>query len=132
MYPHQLNEITTGTSSIVSPGHPTRNGRDYLPNSIRNTADPIPQKPIAIDVPLSNKRIISQQGCFTVHGQENHSIDKYFEDVESPRIAKFEIHEKNRSKLLNSLYLAGYKEDNVYQDLNALSKRIIREWLSDD
>lgn len=129
MFPHQLNKITINNSGIISPYAEGFNGKDYLPKPIRMTNNVIPNKPIAIEVPLTNKRIVSQQGCFTVHGKEDDPIDKYFEDIEQPNIARFKITEGIRSKLRESLFASGYKEDNVYQDLNSLSARIIREWV---
>ena len=128
MHPHMLNKQAINKEQIVSPRDPRFSVIDYLPKTVRETDHTIPEKPIAIEVPLSNKRIISQQGCFTLHGSEKHTIDHYFKGDSAPKIIKFLIEEKNGNDLQASLFMCGYKEDNVYQDLNSLSKRIVREW----
>lgn len=102
----------------------------YLPSAISNrlTVDSkLPISPIALTVPLSNQRVISQEGAFTVHGSDSKRIDEYFLK-ESDKIVKFIIKEENKEKIQEQLFALGYKEDYIYQDLNALSKRIIREW----
>ncbi len=46
-------------------------------------------------------------------------------------MVKLVIDESNRDKIQEELYSLGYKEDDIYQDLNSLSRRIIREWRLD-
>jgi hypothetical protein len=77
---------------------------------------------------LTNQRILAQQGCFTLHGTEKKSIDEYFDIEPNPTIVKIILSDNSyRDKLLTSLYSLGFKEDNVYQDLDSLSSRIVRE-----
>ncbi len=126
--PHELNNITQKDPDV--PCSLTENTVDtYLPEAILRESNKIlPLKPLAITVPLSNKRVISQEGVFTVHGSEKKSIDTYFSESNNDKIVKFIIKEDFRNKLQTQLFALGYKEDDIYQDLNSLSKRIVREW----
>jgi len=102
----------------------------YLPSAISNrlsVESDLPNSPIALTVPLSNQRVISQEGVFTVHGSGSKCIDEYFTE-ENSKIVKFVIKEESKERLRDQLFTLGYKEDFIYQDLNALSKRIVREW----
>lgn len=87
----------------------------------------LPSGPIALKIPQTNKRIKSQQGCFTVHGSATESIDQYLVDGDTNYAAKIIIKESDRKKFQKNLYALSYKEDDVYQDLNSLSRRIMRE-----
>ncbi len=127
--PCSFNYISVGKYTVFSPKHPDFDASNYLPKDIRGNSNEIPEKPIAIEIPLVNKRMISQQGCFTIHGSNNSPIDQCFEENADIKITKIKISEKYRKSLRDSLFIAGFKEDNVYQDLTSLSQRIIREWL---
>ncbi|HDZ9219515.1 FRG domain-containing protein [Vibrio cholerae] len=100
---------------------------NYLPSVIKNRGD-LPEKPLAVYIPNNNRRILSQQGAFTVHGTDKRPIDHFFIENDIDKIIKFVIKEQDRDKLRSELFALGYKEDDIYQDLNSLSKRIIREW----
>jgi hypothetical protein len=134
MNPWELNKLTVNDESIFVPGmkgDPSAiNVDSYLPVPLRqdNIAGLLPD-PIAIEPPFSNKRILAQQGCFTVHGSKKESILKYFEGVDLKGLITFYI-EKNQTKkdMITSLYRIGISEENIYQDLSSLSKRLIREY----
>jgi len=133
MVPGSLNNIQTGYAKVDCTL--TRPELDhYLPKSLssRLIKNPKPAKyPVCITVPLANQRVVSQEGAFTIHGEDNNSIDSYFLNAagkEKDHIVKFVIKEEHRHRIRKQLFAVGYKEDDIYQDLNALSKRIIREW----
>jgi len=129
--PFELNDICTNESSIFVPtgnGHSELiNLENYLPTPLRNngTSGLLPF-PVAIEPPFTNRRILSQQGCFTVHGSDSKPLQNYFIDKKSARIKKVIIPETSRSNLLQELCNLGITEESIYQDLNALSNRIIR------
>ena len=102
---------------------------NYLPESFSgNDKSELMTGPISIRVQPRNKRIISQKGCFTIHGTSAESVDKVLEDIPYS-IVKMEIYgKKTRDKILNELYLLGVSEDSVFQDLNAFSSRLKRTW----
>jgi hypothetical protein len=130
IYPHDLNESSID-DAFVHCTKATNKYDNYLPWPLKNqhTMDSsIPEQPIAVTVPLTNRRMLSQQGCFTVHGKENHPIEHYYRNFGSEKIFKFIIKEEKRKSLRKELFSLGFKEDDVYQDLNSLSERIIREW----
>lgn len=105
----------------------------YLPKALRNRWNtPVPETPIAISAPYTNKRIIAQQGCFTVHGNNELDISEIFTNSKNKEIVRFVIKgEELRLELLEALFQMGIKEDFVFQDLNSLSDRILREFTRD-
>lgn len=82
---------------------------------------------IAINPSFTNRRIITQKGHFTIHFSEK-PIEEYFIG-NSNDIVKIKINndEMTAFKMRRQLYALGLKEDDIYQDLDSLSKRIIRE-----
>ncbi|WP_221076302.1 FRG domain-containing protein [Agarivorans aestuarii] len=133
MIPGSLNKILTNHVDVDCTI--TRPDLDhYLPDSLASKSikeKNLPKTPLAITVPLANQRVVSQEGVFTIHGEEGNSIDSYFSNDSSEfkdHIVKFVIKEEHRERIRKQLYSVGYKEDDVYQDLNSLSVRIIREW----
>ena len=82
---------------------------------------------MAINPSFTNRRIIAQKGHFTIHFSEK-SIEEYFIG-NSNDIVKIKINndEMIAFKMRRQLYSLGFKEDDIYQDLDSLAKRIIRE-----
>lgn len=103
----------------------------YLPGALDETdAEEYPGFPLAIEPPLSNSRILAQSGCFTIHGNGKNTITNIFSSVNSRKrkFGRLFIEGKKlRRDMLEHLYSMGIKEDNIYQDLYSLSKRVIRE-----
>ncbi|ELB2770312.1 FRG domain-containing protein [Vibrio sp. Vb0667] len=128
MVPHLINEkvVDNGYVSNVSSDHGYEFD-NYLPSVLKNRGE-TPKEPLAIYIPNNNRRILSQQGAFTVHGTDERPIDEFFVENDIKKIVKFVIREQDRDKLRSELFALGYKEDDIYQDLNSLSKRVIREW----
>lgn len=88
----------------------------------------VPPEPFAFKHPLVNPRISAQKGCFTFHGSSTGGIEKYFADASNECLVKLVLRNpNNRNEIINQLYALGFKEDDIYQDLNSLSRRILRE-----
>jgi hypothetical protein len=83
---------------------------------------------IAITPSFTNKRIIAQKGQFTIHFSPK-PIEQLFTENNSNEIAKIIIENDDllASFIREDLYALGFKEDDIYQDLNSLSNRIKRE-----
>jgi hypothetical protein len=134
MDPYALNLQTIGQALVFVPtekwiGSETVKLSHLLPHSLRSSPEKdVLLNPIAIEPPLTNRRITAQQGCFTVHGARTGSIDAYLARHAPDKIRKFVFRRRQiQDEMLQSLYNLGIKEDFIYQDLEALSKRIVRE-----
>lgn len=128
--PFVLNKNTVDKDTIFTPNlyHEDDgvNVASYLPRVLCDAKTcSIPPLPIAIEPPFTNKRIIAQQGCFTVHGTKNIGINKI---LGHKGVRQFVISSSSVNALRSQLCEVGINEDFIYQDLNALSQRIIREF----
>ena len=127
---HDLNYITLGKSTTIVPCCDkdcitTQN----LPSALNSKVNPEFSKyPIAFKHPMSNLRIRAQKGCFTFHGHDNRSIDSYFDTMKCDYMIKIVLENNDlREEIIGKLYSLGFKEDDLFQDLNSLSNRIVRE-----
>ncbi|MEZ8348868.1 FRG domain-containing protein [Vibrio splendidus] len=130
MRPHLLNELSLDFKGIVAPNtfRPTMIN-DYLPKYLRSNNSDVPDSPIALSLPLINQRMISQKGVFTLHGFNNNPVDKVIAESKETGCLKLVLKSEDyRHNILEQLYSSGIKEDDVYQDLNSLSQRIMREF----
>lgn len=128
--PQSLNEISIDYKAIIVPStHKISMINKYLPKYLRRSIEKIPDSPVAINVPLNNQRITAQKGAFTLHGFSGKTINEVFSENNIKSIAKLSIKsEEYRLPILRQLHNIGIKEDDVYQDLNSLCTRIIREY----
>lgn len=128
--PRILNRLSLDYDAIVAPNSfKQSNINSYLPKYLRDNNDSIPEGPVAIVLPLVNQRMSSQKGVFTLHGFNKQPINKFITENSSIGCIKLKLKSEDfRSTILEQLYANGMKEDDVYQDLNSLSKRIIREY----
>ncbi|WP_286237890.1 FRG domain-containing protein [Neptuniibacter halophilus] len=101
----------------------------YLPEPLGGYEDSeMLEGPIAIRVQPRNRRLVSQKGCFTLHGTSTEKIDHVLSPVKKG-IVKLELNGKRtREKILDELYILGVSEDTIFQDLDAFSKRLKRVW----
>lgn len=108
---------------------------EFLPSTLRKKVDsklpsniPIPAKhPIAIEPVLNNSRILNQQGCFTIHPEKcSDSLQELLND-ENMLFGITIKNEKSAKTMLKSLQNYGIREEIIYQDMDTLSRRIIRE-----
>jgi len=132
--PFKLNDLLRGVSCVPVPGPPfhTFSGisvDDYLPMALKvDESRTVPAPPLAIEPPLTNPRITVQQGCFTIHGTDNTAINTHLDAAASDSIGRIMIRgDAAASSMLESLRNLGIKEDYVYQDLDSLCDRIVRE-----
>ncbi|EKO3552128.1 FRG domain-containing protein [Vibrio fluvialis] len=128
--PHLLNELSLGFKGVVVPNDFRQTMiNDYLPRYMRSNNADVPDMPIALSLPLVNQRMTSQKGAFTLHGFNRNPVDKYISESGELGCIKMELKsEEFRQSILQELYSSGLKEDDVYQDLNSLSTRIMREY----
>lgn len=126
----ELNRLTLSRPVTIVP----RGGGDefterWLPKMLREgSSEEIPEHVFAFKHPMSNQRINAQKGCFTFHGRSERGIDDVFEEGGSQRIARLLLSDPGRRiEVLDELFDLGYKEDDIYQDLTSLTRRIMRE-----
>jgi hypothetical protein len=137
--PHDLNKNNLGEESIICPGilqsrhikiddDTSINLDSYLPEALDpSDSYSLPEKAIAIESPLSGARITSQQGCFTLHGSSLEGIEKQFPQKEPPFLAAVILKtEGNLNKFMEPLLNWGINEETIYQDLDALTRNILR------
>jgi len=129
--PYQLNQLSKQKERIPTPGFedPTEkfNLDSYLPAVLKkNSRQRMPKNVVAIDATLSNKRIISQQGCFTLHGSGKKPLENLSRGW---RIAKIEIIKgKNSDNVwLKGLRVLGISESHIKQDLDSICQMIVKD-----
>jgi hypothetical protein len=137
--PDELNKASIGTLSLFCPavlqsrniqlkGDKEIDLDSYLPQAL----DPsdnyrLPVKPIAIESPLSGERITAQQGCFTLHGSSLDGLEKQFTKEEPPCLAAIILKTKgNLGTFLEPLLSWGINEETIYQDLDSMTRNILR------
>lgn len=131
MSPSDLNRITTGFESNIVPKRSLEHcpTRSWLPGMLREgPTSEVPENPFAFKHPLVNPRISAQKGCFTFHGKGLKGIEEYFSSEGNDCITKLVLKTPSkRGEILEQLYSLGFKEDDIYRDLNSLTRRIVRE-----
>ncbi len=135
MNPFALNFVAHGRESVFVPKQDySPHGfsgvvHSYLPTSLRPDHGPgqldIPKQPVAIEPPFSNSRITAQQGCFTVHGQDSVPLN----DIPglASHMHKIEIEPTATEEMRAGLEQLGFRAEWIYQDLDRLSRRIVKE-----
>ncbi|HDY8072321.1 TPA: FRG domain-containing protein [Vibrio vulnificus] len=131
MKPHSLNGKSVD-HSYVSNTSVSSIYNTYLPSALGGREEDKPVDPVAIYIPHKNRRMLSQEGAFTIHGSDSLTIEEYFVENNLKEMVKFVIKEDLRSQLRKELFTIGYKEDDIYQDLGSMTERIKREWSSDN
>lgn len=112
-------------------GKATKEGEKYLPSPLRKEGGDdltFEFNPLAIKMPFTNKRIHAQKGCFTVHGSNQQGIEQVMHSNGlGHELVKFVFNEQVAQKIRATLHKMEINEDDIYQDLNSLSKRIMRK-----
>jgi hypothetical protein len=128
--PHPMNGKAVDFNGVMAPNSfKNSHINNYLPKYLRDNQNLVPTAPVAVSVPFMNQRVTSQKGAFTIHGFSEEPINEFYERNELLDIAKLCLKSEDcRGEILNDLYSAGIKEDDIYQDLNSLSIRIMREF----
>lgn len=134
MDPYALNKLAHSKAWLFAARSKFGQGEDreqlnsYLPSSLRPhlpaTQATLPSPPIAIEPPFSNRRLLAQQGCFTVHGSNDLGLDAV---MGSTRIEAIDIDRSCCERMRSELESLGFRADWIYQDLDHLSRRIMRE-----
>ena len=131
MSPVDLNKITTGFETNFVPKVNINHcfTKPWLPSMLRDgSTEDVPANPFAFKHPLVNPRLAAQKGCFTFHGKKTNGIEEYFHDAGNGCIAKLVLRSPSkRTEILEQLYSLGFKEEDIYRDLNSLTRRILRE-----
>lgn len=133
--PYALNKYAHGKRELFVPKKDySPNGfnwvvHTYLPECLRPdhglSQNNSPAKPIAIEPTFSNGRLLAQQGCFTVHGTDTTPLNQIFEI--SNEMFMIEIEPAKTVDIRSELEQLGFRAEWLYQDLDRLSQRIIRE-----
>jgi hypothetical protein len=133
--PEMVNMASIGCSEIISPENNI--GVDlWLPQAIRQAEHStyLEQSPTASyvydnDYPLAiyprkdNKRLVAQQGAFTVHGRSRTPLNQYVlakcaERRVQPQIAYILLSPKNTDKWLADLSLLGVRRQSLFPDID--------------
>lgn len=133
MDPVTLNQLALGEACIFAVGLGGKVTDSYLPKPLKPAElreTPIPCKPIAMEAPWVNPRIIAQSGVFTVHGTERYPVSYYFEksndkNVHS-RLHKIIIPSAYKKSIFEELRVLGLTEYAVFQDLDTLCMELNR------
>ena len=138
--PFALNEQMHGDARVYCPAtleNKNINSNDgvmnldsYLPPNLKPEGiDNLPKDPIAIQSSQHIKRVSSQKGCFTVHGNESEHIGHYLNNPNKFHMIKIDVRTKEaRLKMLNTLEMMGVDEEFIYQDLDSLCTKIKRNF----
>ncbi|MBB1385496.1 FRG domain-containing protein [Pseudoalteromonas sp. SG45-5] len=106
-------------------------GEKYLPSPLRREEgdnSKFEVKPIAVRMPFTNKRVHAQKGCFTIHGSDPQGIeDIMLSNGLGSELVKFVFDENAATNIRKTLHKMEINEDDIYQDLNSLSQRIVRK-----
>jgi FRG domain len=121
--PWWLNKVVIGSQEIVFPEE--THASKYLP-PIYSDVD-LPDNPVAILPPHSDRRIAAQQSCFTVFGSEPGGLEHLAVRRKSARLFKIEVDSTQFAKIRSDLITCGISETSVYPDLEGLSREL-REW----
>jgi len=136
--PYDLNKKTLGIDRLFCPAVMNSkkincedsevNINSYLPPHLKgDSVGDLPELPIAINTTQHIKRVSSQKGCFTVHGSKSEGIHTYLDNHESFQMIRISVPSKPvRENMIDTLASLGVNEEFIYQDLDALCRRIKR------
>ncbi|MBL8344891.1 MAG: FRG domain-containing protein [Rubrivivax sp.] len=106
---------------------------DFLPRALRSEARrdaAIPRAVLAVEPQLSNRRLLGQDGCFTVHGSDE--VPEQMLGTAELRSAlvclQLDMTATTVAEMRDQLFTVGLREDDIYQDLDSLCRRINREY----
>ena len=95
---------------------------DYFYDS-KNSND-LPDFPIALFPPYSNKRMTAQRSCFTIHGAIKDGFEVLMKNYEEFNLFKLRIKTSSSQKILQDLNSAGINEASIFPDLDGLSREL--------
>lgn len=126
----EININDTNNSRILYPGEDDTN--KWIDNIVSKSTN-IPESPIALLPPHSDKRIISQQSCFTLFGTKKNGFFKDNMPITCPCcdrkiISKIMIDKDSRDTLLAQLKQIGISSESIYPGLEGLIKDMNYEY----
>lgn len=137
--PYHFNKSAIGQERLFCPGglasravklgnEQTLDLDSYLPQALDPSDNyKLPLKALAIEAPLSIPRMAAQQGCFTVHGSSKESLEDQFTKNTAPFLSAVILKTKGDiSSFLDPLLSWGVNEETIYQDLDSMTKNILR------
>jgi len=117
-----LNQFACGPTEdyLITPGGPTT--EQYLPSKI-NQKSPANRFPLATLPAHTNRRIVAQQGVFTVHGHDHQSIDRIAASNSGSviRLARIVLDRANLASLWEELELAGTSRMSLFPHLDSVA-----------
>ncbi len=128
--PWSLNENTIGFHSVPSGDH-----EGFLKYTLKYPKKEIVrelegEKPVALRPVSNTRRIVAQNGVFTIHGKETKSIDQIATESKQQhkgkevRLERLVIDGASRFRILKELFLAGITRSTLFPDLDGLSSEI--------
>lgn len=129
--PSTLNEWSFGPDFVCLFAPPGVGTDPYLPEALN---DPSAQeseveneKPIAINPPRSNSRILAQQGTFTVHGRSTVALDDIARDQNEKSIlhlACILLDRNNLAPIWDELAIAGVTQLALFPELDTVAEHV--------
>lgn len=116
--PNELNNLALGINKIIS-----NDQNNILLEYFSNPATIKNKNPIAISSTYSNKRILRQKGCFTIHRTKEDLLSLYRKNKNN-NIAKIIINRKKADTILEQLKMAGISESSMFPDLEGLTSEL--------
>jgi hypothetical protein len=130
--PWRLNKRAVGRQEVIPPGSLGLSTADrgryshWLPDRFKSKAR-WPQSPVAVYPNYTDRRIIAQKSCFTIHGTRRTTLEDLL--VESgDRLAKLIIPSYHVDEIKEQLHMSGIDESTVFPDLEGLGRDINWEW----
>jgi hypothetical protein len=109
------------------------NADAYLPEALSDPSAREPgienEKPIAINPPRSNPRILAQQGTFTVHGRSGVALDEIARDQNKKGIlhlACILLDRNNLTSIWDELAIAGITQLALFPELDTVAEHVKR------
>ena len=134
--PSALNQASINWGGIIAPNNFPDEMGIWLPNQIRNATHLIRftegftydnRKPLAIYPKKSNRRIVAQQGTFTVHGRDRKCLLDYINtEVPSPDsvIARIILDGAKIDECRRDLEMLGVRRSTIYPDIDNYVKHL--------
>ncbi|KAA9012848.1 FRG domain-containing protein [Niallia endozanthoxylica] len=118
--PSRINNETVGVNGAIDIADNFEEYKHYLNPIDLETGNN--EFPICVQSPYIDKRIISQSGCFTLHGYYCDALEFY--QAISNSIYEILIPHTSISKIKSELHIMGINEHFIYQDLQSLTETI--------
>jgi hypothetical protein len=119
-----LNVATCGPDKDQIFIVPSQRADRYLADALA-TKETDNELPLAVLSPRSNDRIVAQQGCFTIHGWSQLSIDELAAKSDRFHVAKLVFDRGNLAEVWEDLQTCGTHVLSLFPDLDSVAKRVL-------